>query len=56
MGIVDVVNLIEELARIVDAGGLRPLVDEELFDLETVGAAYAKLSSGKARGKVVIEI
>lgn len=49
-------RILEELAQIVDAGGLKPLVDEERFDLETVGAAYAKLSSGKATGKVVIEI
>ncbi|MEM7781536.1 MAG: zinc-dependent alcohol dehydrogenase family protein [Pseudomonadota bacterium] len=49
-------RILTEIANIVDAGGLKPLVDDERFTLETVGDAYAKLSSGKATGKVVIEI
>ena len=49
-------RILTEIAAAADAGDLKPLVDEERFTLETVGEAYAKLSSGKATGKVVIEI
>lgn len=49
-------RILKDLAEIVDAGGLTPLVDDESFTLETVGEAYAKLSEGRATGKVVIEI
>lgn len=49
-------RILSKLASMVDAGDLKPLVDEEHFTLETVAEAYAKLSSGQAVGKVVIEI
>lgn len=49
-------QLLAELAAVIDAGALKPLVDDESFSLETVAQAYAKLSDGRATGKVVIEI
>lgn len=49
-------RILRELAESVDEGALKPLVDEERFDLSSVSDAYAKLSSGQAKGKVVIEI
>ena len=49
-------RLLAELAGVIDAGGVKPLVDDERFSLETVAQAYAKLSDGRATGKVVIDI
>jgi len=48
--------ILADLAKIVDAGALTPLLDEEQFVLEEVGAAYNRLTSGKAIGKVVVTV
>lgn len=48
--------ILAELAQIVDAGGLTPLLDPSDFTLDQVGAAHAKLESGAAIGKVVISV
>ncbi|MEM9478757.1 MAG: zinc-dependent alcohol dehydrogenase family protein [Verrucomicrobiota bacterium] len=48
-------KILRDLASIVDAGGLTPVLDESEFSLEEVGQAYARLESGKAMGKVVVE-
>ena len=48
--------ILSKLAEIVDAGALKPLLDEPRFALADVGAAYDRLSGGQATGKVVIEI
>jgi len=48
--------ILTELAKIVDGGGLKPLLDPSDFTLEQVGEAYAKLESGTAIGKVVISV
>ena len=49
-------EILTDIAKIVDAGGLQPLLDEPQFKLAEVGNAYARLSSGQAIGKVVVEI
>ncbi len=49
-------KILAELAKIVDAGALQPLLDEKQFGLIDVGNAYARLTSGQAIGKVVVEI
>lgn len=49
-------EILAKLAGIVDAGALKPLLDEHRFGLEEVGAAYAWLTGGKAIGKVVVEV
>lgn len=49
-------EILRELAGIVEAGGLKPVIDETRFSLEEVGQAHARLESGKAMGKVVVEI
>ncbi|GGB72812.1 zinc-dependent alcohol dehydrogenase family protein [Shewanella inventionis] len=49
-------NILAELANIVEAGALVPVVDEQRFSLEQVTAAHQHLASGKAIGKVVIDI
>ena len=48
--------ILAELARIVDSGALRPLLDQETFGFDNVGKAYDRLTSGQAIGKVVINI
>ncbi|SCA56877.1 NADPH:quinone reductase [Candidatus Terasakiella magnetica] len=48
--------ILAKLAEIVDAGALKPLLDENRFSLEEVGKAYDHLTSGQAIGKVVVEI
>ena len=40
-----------ELARRIDAGEVRPVVDE-VFPLERAAEAVARLESGEVRGKV----
>ncbi|MES9970544.1 MAG: zinc-binding dehydrogenase [Candidatus Thiodiazotropha sp.] len=47
--------ILAELAEIVDRGALKPLLDEARFGLQEVGKAHARLSSGQAVGKIVIE-
>jgi NADPH:quinone reductase len=49
-------QILREIAARVDAGKLRPLLDSQRFTLETAGAAQARLASGQAHGKVVIDI
>lgn len=49
-------EILAKLATAVDAGAVRPLVDPQRFRLEDVGAAHDRLASGKALGKVVIEL
>ncbi|WP_291295922.1 zinc-dependent alcohol dehydrogenase family protein [Elioraea sp.] len=48
--------ILTEAARLVEAGKLRPLLDPHRFPLEDVAAAHAHLESGKAIGKVVLEV
>ncbi|TVO68144.1 zinc-dependent alcohol dehydrogenase family protein [Denitromonas ohlonensis] len=48
--------ILAKLAEIVDAGALKPLLDAPRFGLDAVGEAYARLSSGQAIGKVVVDI
>ncbi|OIN06214.1 zinc-dependent alcohol dehydrogenase family protein [Oceanisphaera psychrotolerans] len=49
-------QILGELANIVEAGGLRPVVDEHHFGLSDAGKAHERLASGQAMGKVVVEI
>ena len=48
-------EILRKLAEIAEAGALRPILDESNFKLEEIGLAHARLSSGKAMGKVVVE-
>ncbi|MGI9206234.1 MAG: zinc-dependent alcohol dehydrogenase family protein [Woeseiaceae bacterium] len=48
--------ILSDLAEIVDAGALRPLLDENQYGLTEVGQAYERLISGQAIGKVVVDI
>ncbi len=46
---------LREIARLVDQGKLRPIVDAEL-PLEKVGEAHRRLDSGHGRGKIVLRV
>ncbi|MBX9881317.1 MAG: zinc-binding dehydrogenase [Sphingomonas sp.] len=49
-------DILTRAARLVEAGRLKPLLDPERFTLADAGAAHAKLASGKAVGKLVLDI
>lgn len=49
-------EILAKLAKLVDAGAVKPLLDERTFTLAQVGEAYARLQSGQALGKVVVEV
>lgn len=52
----DHAHILHELTTIIEAGGLRPVLDEQQFSLSEVSAAHTRLSSGTGMGKVVIDI
>lgn len=47
-------ELLGEIARLVDAGKIRPQLDVQRFTFAQIGAAHARLESGRAIGKVVL--
>ncbi|MEL7538511.1 MAG: zinc-dependent alcohol dehydrogenase family protein [Pseudomonadota bacterium] len=49
-------DILATLSTIVDAGALKPVLDEQQFGLAAVGKAYDRLTSGSAVGKVVIDV
>lgn len=49
-------EILSKIADIVDQGKLKPIVDDQVFGLEETGQAQDRLSSGKALGKVVIQL
>lgn len=48
--------ILAEAARMAEAGALRVRRDDHRFTLDDVEAAHARLRSGEARGRIVIEI
>lgn len=48
--------ILRTITDIVDAGALTPVLDSETFTLEQAGDAHARLASGKAMGKIVIDV
>ncbi|WP_372775957.1 zinc-dependent alcohol dehydrogenase family protein [Mangrovibacterium sp.] len=48
-------EILKNLAQIIESGNLKPVLDEEHFSLDEIGKAYARLESGQAIGKVVVE-
>ncbi len=48
--------ILTEAAKLVDAGKLKPLLDEERFTLDRIAEAHRRLEEGKALGKVVVDI
>ncbi len=49
-------DILAALAKMADAGALRPVLDDHTFTLEQVGEAHARLASGQAMGKVVVTV
>ncbi len=49
-------RIMAEAARLADAGVLQPLLDPRTFALDRVADAHRHLESGRAIGKVVVEI
>ena len=45
-------EILRELTPLVEAGKVRPLLDESRFSMEEVGSAHARLEAGQALGKV----
>jgi len=48
-------EILKNIAEIVENDDLKPILDEQRFSLEDVGKAHARLESGQAIGKVVVE-
>ena len=51
-----VAGLIQDGTGVAFSGALTPLLDTQRYSLSEVDAAYARLSSGQAVGKVLIDI
>jgi len=49
-------RILRSLAHLVEAAKVRPLIDDRQFTLATTPDAYRWLASGKAQGKVVIDV
>jgi len=49
-------EILTQIARIVDEGKLKPLIDPHQFNLDKITDAHAFLESGQAHGKVVVSI
>lgn len=47
--------ILREVARLVDAGRLKPVIDSR-FPLARAAEAHARLESGKAVGKIVVDV
>ena len=48
-------EILRDVAKIAEAGGLKPVLDDTQFSLAQAGEAHARLESGQAMGKVVVE-
>lgn len=46
---------LSEIAKLIEAGTIRPLIDSS-FPLEQISEAHRKSESGRARGKIVIDV
>lgn len=47
-------EILRKIKQIVEAGALKPVLDENEYSLAQVGQAHARLESGQAMGKVVV--
>ncbi|PWK50802.1 NADPH:quinone reductase-like Zn-dependent oxidoreductase [Pleionea mediterranea] len=47
-------EILAEIAKIAESGKLKPVLDDKQFSLVQAGDAHARLESGQAMGKVVI--
>jgi NADPH:quinone reductase len=49
-------EILAKVAELVDAGKVRPRLDSSRFTLALAGDAHARMASGQASGKIVIDI
>ena len=49
-------HILREAAKLVEAGQLTPMVDNQRFDLSTALAAHQLVAAGQANGKVVVDV
>ena len=49
-------QILEEAAKLVEAGKLEPLMDPRRFTLATALAAHEEVAAGRARGKIVVDV
>ncbi len=49
-------EILTEATKLIQAGKMRPVVDERTFSLETIDEAYKAMEDGSAEGKIVISI
>jgi NADPH:quinone reductase-like Zn-dependent oxidoreductase len=49
-------EILAEAARLAEDGRLRPTLDPQRYGLADVAAAYRAVSSGTARGRVVVDV
>jgi len=49
-------QIMQETAQLVREGRLRPLIDQSTFSLDNIADAHRHVESGKAIGKVVVDI
>lgn len=48
--------ILQDLAKIVEEGGIKPIIDDHHYSLDQVNLAHKHLESGEAMGKIVISI
>ena len=49
-------EILQQAARLVEAGRLLPLVDERRYTLDTALQAHDEVAGGRARGKIVVDV
>ncbi|MDA1098162.1 MAG: zinc-dependent alcohol dehydrogenase family protein [Proteobacteria bacterium] len=49
-------QIMREITALAESGQLRPILDGDPFALEDVAAAHARLESGRAVGKIVVQV
>ncbi|MEM1257145.1 MAG: zinc-dependent alcohol dehydrogenase family protein [Bacteroidota bacterium] len=47
-------EILRNIAKVIEQGSLKPVLDEQSFSLEEAGKAHAHLESGQAIGKIVV--
>jgi len=49
-------DILREAARLIEAGSVKPVLDDRRFTLETAQAAHDIIEGGSARGRLVIDV
>ena len=49
-------HILNAIRKTAEAGDLRPTLDTKIFSLAEIGDAHARLASGEAIGKIVVDV